>query len=304
MSFKKATRSAKWLRILLEGPSGSGKTYGALLMAYGMMKLLGEGEIFVIDTEKGSSNSYTHIIDKPYYVGDISSPYHPEALQQKLQEAVDAGAKIVIVDSITHFWEGSGGCLEINETLAKSKFRGNTYAAWSETKKIWRGMIEFINALPCHVILTGRSKTETAQVSEGGRSTVKRLGMKLLAGDNLEYEMDVAFSVVHDGHLATCIKDRTALFVDKVPSAIVPEFGERLVNWLQSADTPAPPPELVKKLNIEPTLFEKIKAAIEVNTNGTLSSYPTRIMQRHDEGLLTEAEAKELLERVERKQGK
>ena len=302
MSFKKASRSAKYLRILIEGPSGSGKTYGALLMAYGMLKLLKEGEIFVIDTEKGSSNSYTNIVDREYFVGDISAPYHPEALRQKLQEAADAGAKVVIVDSITHFWEGSGGCLEINEVLAKSKFRGNTYAAWSETKKIWRGLIEFINALPCHVILTGRSKTETAQVNEGGRSTVKRLGMKLLAGDGLEYEMDLAFAVVHDQHLATCIKDRTALFVDKIPAAITPEFGERLVTWLQSAGTPAPPPELVEKINVEPSLFTQIKEAIAVNTNGTLSAYPDRIKQRLAEGKLTDFQCDELLQDIERKQ--
>ena len=302
MSFKKASRSAKYLRILIEGPSGSGKTYGALLMAYGMLKLLNEGEIFVIDTEKGSSNSYTNIVDREYFVGDISAPYHPEALRQKLQEAADAGAKVVIVDSITHFWEGSGGCLEINEVLAKSKFRGNTYAAWSETKKIWRGLIEFINALPCHVILTGRSKTETAQVNEGGRSTVKRLGMKLLAGDGLEYEMDLAFAVVHDQHLATCIKDRTALFVDKIPAAITPEFGERLVTWLQSASTPAPPPELVANINVEPSLFNQIKEAIAVNTNGTLSAYPERIKQRLAEGKLTDFQCDELLQDIERKQ--
>jgi hypothetical protein len=302
MSFKKASRSAKYLRILIEGPSGSGKTYGALLMAYGMLKLLKEGEIFVIDTEKGSSNSYTNIVDREYFVGDISAPYHPEALRQKLQEAADAGAKVVIVDSITHFWEGSGGCLEINEVLARSKFRGNTYAAWSETKKIWRGLIEFINALPCHVILTGRSKTETAQVNEGGRSTVKRLGMKLLAGDGLEYEMDLAFAVVHDQHLATCIKDRTALFVDKIPAAITPEFGERLVTWLQSAGTPAPPPELVEEINVEPSLFNQIKEAIAVNTNGTLSAYPDRIKQRLAEGKLTDFQCDELLQDIERKQ--
>jgi hypothetical protein len=302
MSFKRASRSAKYLRILIEGPSGSGKTYGALLMAYGMLKLLNEGEIFVIDTEKGSSNSYTNIVDREYFVGDISAPYHPEALRQKLQEAADAGAKVVVVDSITHFWEGSGGCLEINEVLAKSKFRGNTYAAWSETKKIWRGLIEFINALPCHVILTGRSKTETAQVNEGGRSTVKRLGMKLLAGDGLEYEMDLAFAVVHDQHLATCIKDRTALFVDKIPAAITPEFGERLVKWLQSACTPAPPPELVEKINVEPSLFTQIKEAIAVNANGTLSAYPDRIKQRLAEGKLTDFQCDELLQDIERKQ--
>ena len=301
MSFKRASRSAKYLRILIEGPSGSGKTYGALLMAYGMLKLLNAGKIFVIDTEKGSSNSYTNIVDREYFVGDISAPYHPEALRQKLQEAADAGAKVVIVDSITHFWSGSGGCLEINEVLAKSKFRGNTYAAWSETKKIWRGLIEFINALPCHVILTGRSKTETAQVNEGGRSTVKRLGMKLQAGENLEYEMDLAFAVVHDQHLATCIKDRTALFVDKIPSAITPEFGERLVKWLNSADQPAPPPELVEKINIEPSLFRQIKEAIAGN-KGTLSAYPERIKQRLAEGKLTDFQCDELLQDIERKQ--
>ena len=77
MSFKKASRSAKYLRILIEGPSGSGKTYGALLMAYGMLKLLQEGEIFVMDTEKGSSNSYTNIIDREYYGGDISTRVSP-----------------------------------------------------------------------------------------------------------------------------------------------------------------------------------------------------------------------------------
>lgn len=303
MSFKKASRSAKCLRVLLEGPSGSGKTYGALMMAYGMLKVLGEGEIFLIDTEKGSSNSYSDEIPSGFQWDDISAPYHPEALQQKLQEAVDNGAKIIVVDSITHFWEGSGGCLEINETLAKSKFRGNTYAAWSETKKIWRRMIEFINALPCHVILTGRSKTETAQVNEGGRSTVKRLGMKLQAGENLEYEMDLAFAVVHDGHLAACIKDRTALFVDKIPSAITPEFGERLVKWLNSADQPSPPPELVKHVRTEPSVYEKAKAfLLNGATPDQVNSSAPKVLAYKADGTLTDFQADELLAIIKEKQ--
>ena len=299
-TFKKASRSAKFLRILIEGPSGSGKTYGTLLLAYGMLKLLG-GKIFVLDTEKGSSNSYTHIIDEEYFVGDVSAPYHPEALQQALQAAVDAGATIIIVDGITPFWEGSGGALEINETLAKSKFRGNTYAAWSETKKIWRRMIEFINALPCHVILTGRSKTETSQVNEGGRSKVVRHGMKLQAGDGLEYEMDLAFSIVHDGHLATCIKDRTALFVDKVPAAITPEFGERLVNWLQSADTPAPPPELVEKVQVNDA-FETAKQFLSNGaTEAQREQARVKVLARQKDGTFTEDQATELLELCNKK---
>ena len=84
--------------------------------------------------------------------------------------------------------------------------------------------------------------------------------------------------------------------------AITPEFGERLVTWLQSAGTPAPPPELVEEINVEPSLFNQIKEAIAVNTNGTLSAYPDRIKQRLAEGKLTDFQCDELLQDIERKQ--
>ena len=118
----------------------------------------------------------------------------------------------------------------------------------------------------------------------------------------MEYEFTIVGDMTQE-HDLIITKTRAAFLADAVINKPGRKLGEQLREWLDAGET-APPPELVKKLNIEPTLFEKIKAAIEVNTNGTLSSYPTRIMQRHDEGLLTEEEAKELLERVERKQGK
>ena len=58
-SFKKASRAAKYLRILIEGPSGSGKTWGALLIAYGMIKLLGEGEI-LLSIQRKVRQTVTH----------------------------------------------------------------------------------------------------------------------------------------------------------------------------------------------------------------------------------------------------
>ena len=121
--------------------------------------------------------------------------------------------------------------------------------------------------------------------------------MKLQAGENLEYEMDLAFSIVHDGHLATCIKDRTALFVDKVPAAITPEFGERLVNWLQSADTPAaPPPELVEKIQVN----DAYQTAKDFLSNGATpeqrESARKKIKARQEDGTFSFEQATELLE--------
>ena len=111
----------------------------------------------------------------------------------------------------------------------------------------------------------------------------------------------LAFSIVHDQHLATCIKDERLCLWTSCPK-LTTEFGERLVKWLQTADTPAQPPELVEKINVEPSLFEKVQQAIADNTNGTLSSFPDRIKERHAEGLLSESECAELLQQVERKQ--
>jgi pantothenate kinase-related protein Tda10 len=66
LQLKKAQRSKAFLKLGLSGSSGSGKTYGALLMAYGLMKELhpemNDAELWnliaIIDTENGSGELY------------------------------------------------------------------------------------------------------------------------------------------------------------------------------------------------------------------------------------------------------
>lgn len=231
MQFTKAVRKKAKLRLALTGPSGSGKTYGALMIAKGL-----GGKIAVIDSEHGSASLYCHLCD--FDTLELTPPYSPERYIAAIKAAEKAGYDVIVIDSTTHEWSGSGGCLEINEETAKAKFRGNTWSAWNETTPRHRAFIDAMLQSPAHIIATGRSKTETAQTEEGGRKKVVKLGMKTEQREGFEYEFTCVLDIVHDGHYATASKDRTGLF--NAPTVLSEQTGETLKQWLDSGAEPQP----------------------------------------------------------------
>lgn len=227
MQFQRAVRKRAKLRLALTGPSGSGKTYSALLLAKGL-----GGRIAVIDTENSSAELYADICD--FDACTLTPPYTPERYIEALKAAEVAAYDVIIIDSTTHEWSGSGGCLELNDQIAKSKFQGNTWSAWSVTTPRHRAFLDAMMQSPAHIIATGRSKTETAQ-TEGpnGKKKVVKLGMKTEQKDGFEYEFTAVLDLIHDGNIATASKDRTGLFMgDAVP--VSEATGVALREWLES----------------------------------------------------------------------
>lgn len=224
--FKKAERKQSKLRLAISGASGAGKTIGALKIATGL-----GGSIAVLDTENGSASLYAD--EYNFDVVNLSSPYTPERFIDVIHAAEKAGYNTLIIDSTTHEWNGTGGCLELVDDIAKSRFRGNTWSAWSEITPRHRAFIDAILQSKMHIITTMRSKTETAQVEVNGRKQVQKLGMKAEQRDGIEYEFTVVLDIVHDGHYANASKDRTQLFSGD-PKRITVETGEKLLAWLNS----------------------------------------------------------------------
>lgn len=224
--FKKAERKQAKLRLALAGPSGSGKTYSALLLAMGL-----GGRIAVIDTEHGSASLYADLVD--FDAMELHAPYSPERYIEAIVAAEQAGYDTLIIDSYSHEWTGSGGCLEQNETVAHQKFRGNTWAAWNETTPRHRKLTDKILTSSMHIICTMRSKTETVQ---GEGKKILKLGMKSEQRDGTDYEFTVVLDLTHDGHTATASKDRTKLFHQ--PELISADTGRRLLAWLNSGLNP------------------------------------------------------------------
>jgi hypothetical protein len=290
ISIRKARRSATKLRILLTSPSGGGKTFGALLLAKGL-----GGRTVVIDTEEGSSDLYDELHE--FDVIDLKPPFTPERYVEAISAAEAAGYEVIVVDSVTHCWSGKGGCLELVDDIAKAQFRGNTWSAFSVITPRWRAFVDAILRSSAHIICTGRSKTETAQVEDHGKKKVAKLGMKLEARDGLEYEFTTVLDLVHDGHYATVSKDRTGIFSGD-PKPITVETGKRLAEWLAGAEpAQAPKPEPASapgRADVE-QIRGYIRAATTVRTLGKITD---RLDQLVSEDQITGNEWSELTDLV------
>lgn len=224
-NIRKAQKSKGKLRIGLSGPSGSGKTYSALLLASGLTSW---DKIVIIDTENGSADLYDSLGE--YSVITLEPPYSPENYIGAIKAAEEAGAEVIIIDSVTHEWDGSGGCLESNEKLAQAKFKGNTWAAWSVTTPKHQKFIGTIVSSKAHIITTARSKQDTVQID----GKIKKVGVKEIQREGYEYELTLNFNLDRDGHLAVASKDRTGLFIEADPFVIDKKTGETLLNWAES----------------------------------------------------------------------
>lgn len=273
MQFTKATRKKARLRLALTGPSGSGKTLGALMIAKGL-----GGKLAVLDTEHGSASLYSEpmslqgggTFEPPEFdVLELTAPYSPERYIEAIKAAEAAGYDTLLIDSTTHEWSGSGGCLEINDDLAKAKFRGNTWSAWNETTPRHRAFIDAMLQADMHIIATGRSKTETAQTEENGKKRVVKLGMKTEQRDGFEYEFTAVLDLVHDGHYANASKDRTGLFVGD-PKPLSEQTGADLLAWLEHGEAGPDVPAIlngIMKSASDEVLKANFEAAMQMLPN-------------------------------------
>lgn len=250
MQFKKAQRKLSKLRLAIQGPSGSGKTYGALQLAKGL-----GGSIAVIDTERGSASLYSDLPGMPEFdVLDLEAPFTPEKYVEAITAAEDAGYSVLIIDSMTHEWSGVGGCLELNDMLARSKYRGNTWSAWNEVTPRHRKFVDKMLASKCHIIATIRTKTDFVQEEQNGKKVVKKVGMKAEQRDGMDYEFTVVFDVTADEHIATTSKDRTALFSD--PTRLSEATGKKIADWLNTAKPDLTPKQPQPEVPVEPNVPE------------------------------------------------
>lgn len=225
VEIRKAERKQSKLRIGLSSPSGAGKTYSALLLAKG---LVGSWDkVGMIDTETGRGDFYSDLGE--YTIATLKAPYTPERYIEYINALIESGVEVIIIDSISHEWEGKGGCLELNEKLAQAKYKGNTWSAWSETTPRHQKFLEAIIAAPVHMITTVRNKVDTVMTDD---KKVKKVGVKEITREGFEYELTVNFSLDRDTHTAIASKDNTRLFDSVDPFVITEKTGEELAKWV------------------------------------------------------------------------
>lgn len=225
MELKKASRKKVKLRLGLSGASGFGKTYSGLLLAYGMTN--DWSKIAVIDTENGSAELYSNLGE--YNVLNLQAPYSPERYIEAIQTCENAGIEVILIDSITHEWDGKGGCLDIHSEL------GGQFAHWAKVTPRHNAFVQAILQSKCHVITTVRRKQDYDMVkNDRGKLEPVKVGTKEVTKDGFEYELTVNFEFLNDKHLVRASKDRTSLFANSPEFVITPETGKKILEWCEN----------------------------------------------------------------------
>ena len=262
-TFAPVTRKKAKLRLALTGVSGAGKTLSALYIAYGMTN--DWGKIALIDTEHERAQFYA---DRPdlgtgsFLYAAFEPPYSTERYKAAVTEAAKiVGADgVVIIDSLSHAWAGSGGVLEVKDRIAQGRGQ-NSYTAWNEAGKLQNQLIDTILAVNCHTICTMRVKMDYAmQENERGGFSPVKVGLAPVQRDSTEYEFDIVLDISRK-HIATASKDVT--FLDKYGEIITPKLGRDLAAWLNDgAEPPKPPCCEVCGKPIKPTKNHSVESII------------------------------------------
>jgi hypothetical protein len=196
--------------------------------------------IAVIDTERGSASLYADVT--PFDVCELTPPFTPEKYIEAIKAAEREGYDVIIIDSLSHAWAGTGGILDIHDAAAAKE--KNSWSAWRLVTPRHNELVDAMLQTPCHLIATLRAKQEYVQVQEGGKAKVQKVGLAPVQRDGIEYEFTLVFDL-DASHNAVASKDRTSLFDGQVVrlSRIT---GAKLREWLEGkAKAPVPQVDLL-----------------------------------------------------------
>jgi hypothetical protein len=222
MEIKKASSNEAKSRIADIGESNSGKSWSAVLQA----KALSNGDmskVLVIDTE---NRGHLYAKEFPgFNVLKVSHPFNPEKLVEILSDAEVRKFTVVIIDSISDFWDQT---LQLHREISTSM--KNTYYAWGKITPRWDALRSAVNNFPGHLISTCRTKDKLVQqgneMVNTGPKAVTRGGNK-----GIKYDYQLVF-LIDENHLSRVGKDNMNLFSEwKEPRLFMPADAEKIAKW-------------------------------------------------------------------------
>ena len=250
LQFRPAVRKAAPLLISIASVSGGGKTYTSLLLAAG---LAGPGgKVGMLDTENGRGEMYA---DSPgimkalphgfAYIG-MDPPFSPERYIQYIKAAEKNGIDVLVIDSGSHEWEGTGGCCEIAES---AKGMPN----WSSAKREHKKFVNTLLSTNMHIIVCLRARDKIKIFNKGDeivlgptapglpgepgppvaeKTTIMPLGLQPIAEKSFVYEMLLSImldEMTHHGRAIKVPEGLRAIF-DR-PRLLTMQDGEQIRKW-------------------------------------------------------------------------
>lgn len=252
-----AKREAAPVLVGIAGPSGGGKTYSSLRFGRG---LAGGQPFAFLDTENGRALHYADYFPEMHH-GRLDAPFSPAAYTEAIVQADQAGYPVIIVDSISHEWEGEGGVLKMQEAefARMGSKEGARMASWIAPKSAHKDMVRKLLQVKAHVILNMRAEDKVEMVKVNGKTEVRAkesmtsiLGWIPICERRLPFELTMSFLVTPDAPgvpKPVKLQEQHRAFVP-LDAPISEETGKSLAAWAAGsvpagsvAPSPAPEPQ-------------------------------------------------------------
>lgn len=254
MSFeiKKASRKGVVPLIGLYSESGCGKTFSSLLLARGLVGA--SGRIVVIDTESGRASLYSDVIEGGYDVLDLSDNFSPMRYREAFKAAIGAKADCIIIDSMSHEWEGNGGVLSMAAEVEEKTGKPGLHC-WKVPKFEHNNLMLTLLQSPVPVIVCLRAHYKSRQqknAKTGKAEIVKDDFTTPIQSEAFIFEMTVHAEIMPDHSLRVTKCSHPALqsvFVTGQPITL--QTGVHLASWCaggKNVQTPCQPTDELKTL--------------------------------------------------------
>lgn len=230
-AFRPASRKGVKPIIALYAESGCGKTYSALLLARGIAGP--SGKVAMIDTESGRGSLYADVVPGGYDVMELSE-FSPAHYRSAIDAADHAGVDVLVIDSMSHEWEGIGGVLDMageNEQRSGKAGLHNWKTPKLEHNKLVLKLLQTRLIIICCI----RAKYKSRQTKEGGRTViVKDDHVSPIQSEEFIFEM-TAHAEIYPNHTINLTKCSHPVlrqcFPENGKEPLTIAHGEAIARW-------------------------------------------------------------------------
>lgn len=233
---EEAQREGARLVIGLGGVSGGGKTYTALQLAWGMANYDSKKVGFICSENKRGRLYSNSLVDNDgvvhrFLIGDLVAPFSPQRYIEAIQAFEKAGVEVLVIDSVSHEFEGIGGL----EDIANAGNPRNP--AWNKAKAEHK---RFMNALlqsPLHIIACMRAREKVKLVKRDGKTEYESQGVLPIQEKNFCFELTASLMMWNEGKSQEVLKCPSELrgILGRQEGYITAADGAALRAWVDGA---------------------------------------------------------------------
>lgn len=238
LNIREAEREGARIVVAASGVSGSGKTRTLLELAYGLANY-NSRKIGFLDTENRRGSLYADCLRnergevQKFLIADLDPPFSPDRYKQAILEFQAADIEVLVIDSVSHEWEGQGGCHDI----AKPPGHGNKPGKWSIAKEAHKSFMNTLLQSDMHILVSIRAREKVEMVAVNGKVEYHKLGVLPIQEPNFMFEMTASMMMWDEGMAQQVMKCPGELrgILGRKEGYITAKDGKALRDWVDGA---------------------------------------------------------------------